>query len=71
MMMPMMVCNLGMMMPTNLENEGSGIGHGGWVDGQWHDPIDPHPIAPKERHSGSEFDPDYIPNPVQVMTTHD
>jgi hypothetical protein len=27
-------------------NEVPGIGHGGWVDGVWHDPIDPHPIAP-------------------------
>jgi hypothetical protein len=41
------------------------------VDGQWHDSIDPHPIAPRERRSRSEFDPDYIPDPVQVMTARD
>jgi hypothetical protein len=55
----------------DLENEGHGIGHGRWVDGQWHDPMDPHPIAPRECRSRSEFNPDYISNPVQVMTTHD
>jgi hypothetical protein len=55
----------------DLENEGPRIEHGGWVDGQWHDLIDPHPIAPTECCSRSEFDPDYIPDPVQVMTTHD
>jgi hypothetical protein len=38
------------------------------VDGQWHDLIDPHPIAPRTCRSRSEFDPDYIPNQVQVMT---
>jgi hypothetical protein len=32
----------------DLENEGPGIGHGGWMDGQWHDPIDPHAITPRE-----------------------
>jgi hypothetical protein len=53
----------------DLENEGPGIGHGGWVDGEWHDPIDPHPIAPRERCSRSEFDLDYISNPIQVMTS--
>jgi hypothetical protein len=41
------------------------------VDDQWHDPIDPHPIAPRECRSRSEFDPDYILNLVQVMTTRD
>jgi hypothetical protein len=55
----------------NLENKGPGIGHWGWVGGQWHDPIDPHPIAPREHRSGLEFDPDYILNLVQVMTTRD
>jgi hypothetical protein len=56
---------------NNLENEGPGIGHEGWVGGQWHDPIDPHPIAPRERRSRSEFDPYYIPNLVQLMTVGD
>jgi hypothetical protein len=56
---------------ADLENEGPGIGHGGWVDGEWHDPIYPYPTAPRERHSRLEFDPDYIPNPVKVMTTRD
>jgi hypothetical protein len=53
------------------ENDGPGIGHGGWVDGQWHDPLDPHPIAPRECRSRSEFDPDYILNPIQLMATRD
>jgi hypothetical protein len=55
----------------DLKNEGPGIVHGGWVDGQWHDPIDSHPNTPRERHSRLEFDPDYIPDSVQVMTTRD
>jgi hypothetical protein len=56
---------------NDLANKGSRIGHGCWIDSVWHDPIDPHPIAPREQRSRSEFDPDYISNPVQVMTTHD
>jgi hypothetical protein len=48
----------------DLANEGPGIGPGGWVDGMWHDPIDPHQIAPRECYSRMEFDPEYIPNPV-------
>ncbi|RLN30111.1 hypothetical protein C2845_PM05G21440 [Panicum miliaceum] len=36
----------------DLENEGPRIGHGDWVDGMWHNPIDPHPMAPSERRSG-------------------
>ena len=56
---------------NDLADEGPGIGHGGWVDGVWHDPIDPHPVAPRESHSRSEVDPDYIPYPVMVMTTCD
>jgi hypothetical protein len=41
------------------------------MDGKWHDPIDPHPIAPRECRSRLEFDSDYILNPVQVMSTRD
>jgi hypothetical protein len=55
----------------DLATEGPGIGLGGWVEGVWHDPIDPHPITPRECRSVSEFDPYYIRYPVQVMTTRD
>jgi hypothetical protein len=48
----------------DLTHEGPGIGHEGWVKGVWHNPIDPHPITPRERLSRSEFDSDYILNLV-------
>jgi hypothetical protein len=50
------------------DDEGPGIGHGAWVGGVWHDQIDPHHFATRESQSRLEFDLDYIPNPVQVMT---
>jgi hypothetical protein len=52
----------------DLADEGPGIGHGAWVGGVWHDQIDPHHFATRESQSRLEFDLDYIPNPVQVMT---
>jgi hypothetical protein len=51
------------------DDEGPQIGQGAWVGGHWHNPIDPHIIPPRESRSRSEFDPDYVPNPSQVMTT--
>jgi hypothetical protein len=30
------------------DDEGPKVGHGAWVEGQWHDPIDPHSFAPRE-----------------------
>jgi hypothetical protein len=45
------------------------IGQGAWVDGKWHDPLDPHPVQPRESHSRKEFDPDYEPKAHQVMYT--
>jgi hypothetical protein len=51
------------------DDEGPEIGHGAWVGGVWHDPIDPHPFPPRESRSRSEFDHDYEPNLRQVMTT--
>jgi len=41
---------------------------GAFVAGQWLDPIDPHPIPPRQRFSLSDFDPDYVPSPTRVRT---
>ena len=38
-------------------------GQGAFVAGQWLEPIDPHPIPPRQRFSLSDFDPDYVPSP--------
>jgi hypothetical protein len=43
------------------------IGQGTWVGNKWHNPLDPHPFPPRESRSREEFDPDYEPNPSQVM----
>ena len=53
------------------DDEGPKIGHGAWVGGVWHDPIDPHPFTPRVSRSRLEVDLDYVPYPVQVMTTCD
>ena len=51
------------------EDEGGPrIGEGAWVDGVWQDPLDPHPVEPRQRCSREEFDPDYEPE-RQVMHT--
>ena len=39
---------------------------GAFVAGQWLDPIDPHPIPPRERFSLSDFDSDYVSSPALV-----
>ena len=51
------------------EEEGPRIGQGAWVDGKWQDPLDPFPVEPGQSHSREEFDPDYEPEPRQVMHT--
>ena len=43
-------------------------GQGAFVAVQWLDPIDPHPIPPRERFSLSDFDLDYVPSPARVRT---
>ena len=43
-------------------------GQGTFVAGQWLEPIDPHPIPPRQRFSLSDFDPDYVPSPARVRT---
>ena len=43
-------------------------GQGAFVAGQWLEPIDPHPIPPRQRFSLSDFDPDYVPSPARVRT---
>jgi hypothetical protein len=53
------------------DDEGPQIGEGAWVEGVWHDPIDPHPFAPRESHLRLEFHLDYNLNPIQVMTKCD
>ena len=50
------------------DEEGPRIGEGAWVDGVWKDPLDPHPVEPRQRWSRVEFDPDYEPK-RQVMHT--
>jgi hypothetical protein len=51
------------------DDEGPQVEQGAWVGGQWHDSIDPHPFPPREIRSRSEFDPNYVLNPSQVITT--
>jgi hypothetical protein len=51
------------------DDEGPQVGQGAWVGGQWHDLIDPHPLPHRESRSKLEFDPEYVANPSQVMTT--
>jgi hypothetical protein len=51
------------------DDEDPKVGQGAWVGGQWHNLIDPHLFPPRESCSRSEFDPDYVANPSQVMTT--
>ena len=43
-------------------------GQGAFVVGQWLEPIDPHPIPPRQRFSLSDFDPDYVPSPARVRS---
>ena len=43
-------------------------GQGAFVAGQWLEPIDPHPIPPRQRFLLSDFDPDYVPSPARVRT---
>ena len=50
------------------DDEGPQIGRGAYVDGVWQDPLDPHPIPQIERHSRSEYDPDYVSSPIRVKT---
>ena len=55
-------------MPYLRTRGGPRIGEGAWVDGVWKDPLDPHPVEPRQRCSREEFDPDYEPE-RQVMRT--
>ena len=43
-------------------------GQGAFVAGQWLEPIDPHPIPPRQRFSLEDFDPDYVPSPARVRS---
>ena len=49
------------------DEEGPRIGQG--VGGKWQDPLDPFPVEPRQSRSREEFDPDYEPEPHQVMHT--
>ena len=49
------------------DEEGPRIGQGAWVDGKWQDPLDPFPVEPRQSRSREELDPDYKPEPRQVM----
>ena len=50
------------------DDEGPQKGQGAYVAGVWLDALDPHPIAPRQRSSLSDFDPDYVPSPARVRT---
>ena len=43
------------------DEDGPRVGQGAWVDGKWHNPLDPHPIPQRESHSRDALDPDYDP----------
>nr|TKW25490.1 hypothetical protein SEVIR_3G123500v2 [Setaria viridis] len=51
------------------DNDGPEIGAGAWEEGVWQDPLDPHPLPLRERHSTMDFDPDYNPNSSEMATT--
>ena len=50
------------------EDEVDWDGQGAFVAGLWLDPIDPHPIPPRQRFSLSDFDLDYVLSPARVRT---
>ena len=50
------------------DDEGPQEGQGAYVAGVWLDALDPHPIAPRQKSSLSDFDPDYVPSPARVRT---
>ena len=50
------------------DDEGPQEGQGAYVAGVWLDALDPHPIAPRQRSSLSDFDPDYVPSLARVRT---
>jgi len=51
------------------DEDGPRVGQGAWVGNRWHDPLDPHPVPPRESRSREAFDPDYEPEHRQVMNT--
>ena len=51
------------------DEDGSRVGKGAWVDGRWHDPIDPHLILQSESRSREVLDTVYAPEQRQVMNT--
>ena len=50
------------------DDEGPQMGQGAYVARVWCNPLDPHPVPPRERCSRSEFNPDYVPSPIRVRT---
>ena len=50
------------------DDEGPQEGQGAYVEGVWLDALDPHSIAPRQKSSLSDFDPDYVPSPARVTT---
>ena len=50
------------------ENEVDRKGQEAFVAILWLDPIDPHPIRPRQRFSLSDFDLDYVLSPARVRT---
>ena len=51
------------------DEDGPRVGQGAWVDGRWHDPLDPHTFPQRESRSMEALDPDYEPEQRQVMNT--
>ena len=50
------------------DDKGPKVGQGAYVAGLWLDALDPHPIAPRQKSSLLDFDPDYVPSPARVRT---
>ena len=51
------------------DEDGPRVGQGAWVDGRWHDPLDPHTFPQRESRSMEALDPDYEQEQRQVMNT--
>ena len=47
------------------DDQGPRIGEGAWQGNLWVDPVDPHPVAQRERRLDKAIDPDYEPEQRQ------
>jgi len=51
------------------DEQGPVEGEGAWQGNLWVDPVDPHPVAQRERHLEEAIDPDYEPEQRQEAPT--